>query len=105
MFSSIYQFALNTILGCHHRNVTRPFTIEDRCYMVCLDCGRQRFYSTETMRPLGRRETRRLQSLLERQPAVERAPRAYPKPLPEARPLHSGPALVPSRKAGPRVAA
>ncbi len=98
VLSLIYNFALNTFLGCHHSRLTRPFTIEEQCYMVCLDCGRRRFYSTETMRPLGRRESRRLQALLAAQPAIERAPRAYPKPLPAAQPALGGPRLVRRRK-------
>ena len=104
LLSLAQNFVVNTFLGCHHRNVTRPFTIEDRCYMVCLDCGRQRFYSTETMRPLGRRETRRLQAVLDTQPAIGHAPRAYPKPQPAARPIHAGPELVTSRKRNSRAA-
>jgi hypothetical protein len=31
------QFAF----GCHHRHVSRVFTISKRTYKVCLDCGRE----------------------------------------------------------------
>jgi hypothetical protein len=103
VLSKIYNFILDTILGCHHRRMTRPFTIEDQCYMVCLDCGRQRFYSTETMRLLGRREARRLQAALAASPAAVPAPRAVPKPIPAAQPTYAGPRLV--RKGRRNVAA
>ena len=32
------------ILGCWHRNISRPFTISDRTYQVCLNCGKQFAY-------------------------------------------------------------
>ena len=103
VLSTIYNFALSTFLGCHHRRMTRPFTIENECYMVCLDCGRQRFYSTETMRLLGRRESRRLRAALAARPPLEATPRAFPKSLPAMQPESAGPRLV--RKRGSRVAA
>jgi len=31
------QFAF----GCHHRHVSRVFTIKKRTYKVCLDCGHE----------------------------------------------------------------
>ena len=31
------QFAF----GCHHRHVSRVFTIKKRTYTVCLDCGHE----------------------------------------------------------------
>jgi hypothetical protein len=31
------QFAF----GCHHRQVSRVFTLKTRTYKVCLDCGRE----------------------------------------------------------------
>jgi hypothetical protein len=31
------QFAF----GCHHRHVSRVFTIKKRTYKVCLDCGQE----------------------------------------------------------------
>jgi hypothetical protein len=33
----VIQFAF----GCHHRHVSRVFTIKKRTYKVCLDCGRE----------------------------------------------------------------
>lgn len=54
--------AIDMCLGCNHGRLTRPFTIEDESYMVCLDCGTQLFYSLEDMRRLSRREVRRLRA-------------------------------------------
>lgn len=31
------QFAF----GCHHRHLSRVFTIDKRTYKVCLDCGQE----------------------------------------------------------------
>lgn len=38
------------LLGCPHRQITRPFTIDNRTYCVCCDCGREFTYSLEMMR-------------------------------------------------------
>ena len=29
------------IFGCRHRHLSRVFTIKDRTYKVCFDCGRE----------------------------------------------------------------
>jgi hypothetical protein len=29
------------VLGCRHRHVSRVFTIKQRTYKVCFDCGRE----------------------------------------------------------------
>jgi len=52
--------ALSSVFGCPHDRMTRPFTIDRQSYMVCLECGRKVFYSTEQMRRLSRREVRQL---------------------------------------------
>ena len=65
---SVLRFLRNTAkdlcFGCHHDHLTRPFTIArpgyKETYLVCLDCGHQLAYSAEAMRPLSRREARRL---------------------------------------------
>jgi len=31
----IFQF----VFGCHHRHLSRVFTIKHRTYRVCFDCG------------------------------------------------------------------
>lgn len=33
----IFQFAF----GCRHRHLSRVFTIKNRTYRVCFDCGRE----------------------------------------------------------------
>jgi hypothetical protein len=33
----IFQFAF----GCHHKQVSRVFTIKRRTYQVCFKCGRE----------------------------------------------------------------
>jgi hypothetical protein len=54
--------AIDLCLGCRHDRTTRPFTIQDESYMVCLDCGKQLFYSVESMRRLSGRELRDLRA-------------------------------------------
>jgi hypothetical protein len=43
--STLYFF-----FGCHHRHLSRVFTIERRTYRVCCDCGAKFEYSLESMR-------------------------------------------------------
>ena len=38
--------------GCHHRQLSRVFTIERRTYQVCLNCGQQVEYSWALMRSM-----------------------------------------------------
>lgn len=40
------------IFGCHHRHLSRVFTIRQRTYQVCFDCGRQIKYSWALMHSL-----------------------------------------------------
>jgi hypothetical protein len=37
------------LFDCHHRHLTRVFTIQRRSYQVCCDCGGEFDYSFETM--------------------------------------------------------
>jgi hypothetical protein len=37
------------VFGCHHRKLSRIFTIRKRTYRVCLECGREFKYSWKTM--------------------------------------------------------
>ncbi len=62
-FRLIRDAAIDLCLGCRHDRTTRPFTIQDESYMVCLDCGKQLFYSVETMRRLSGRELRHLRAM------------------------------------------
>jgi hypothetical protein len=49
---AIYNFFYEIFFGCNHGHMTRPFTLQDHSYKVCLDCGRQIPYSLEKMRIL-----------------------------------------------------
>jgi hypothetical protein len=44
----IVQFAFE----CHHRELSRVFTIQNRTYQVCFECGQEVNYSWEQMRSL-----------------------------------------------------
>jgi hypothetical protein len=41
--------ALEFAFGCHHRKLSRVFTIEGHSYKVCCNCGARFNYSLETM--------------------------------------------------------
>lgn len=55
--------ALEFAFGCHHRKLSRVFTINNHSYRVCCDCGATFTYSWETM---SIRHRRRLLSALRR---------------------------------------
>ncbi len=38
------------LFGCHHNHLSRVFTIKNRMYQVCVECGREIDYSWESMR-------------------------------------------------------
>ena len=63
---------VSSAFGCGHGRMSRPFTIDRQTYLVCLDCGRKVFYSTEQMRRLSAREIRRLQRSLQPVAAPDR---------------------------------
>jgi hypothetical protein len=43
---SMGTFLIDFLLGaCRHRHQSRPFTLENRTYTVCLDCGKEIGYS------------------------------------------------------------
>jgi RNA polymerase-binding transcription factor DksA len=43
-------FLINLLVGaCSHRHLSRPFTLDNRTYKVCLDCGKEIGYSLERM--------------------------------------------------------
>jgi hypothetical protein len=44
----LVQFAFE----CHHGELSRVFTIQNRTYRVCFECGREVDYSWEQMRSL-----------------------------------------------------
>jgi hypothetical protein len=41
--------ALEVAFGCHHRKLSRVFTIHGHSYKVCCDCGATFNYSLENM--------------------------------------------------------
>jgi hypothetical protein len=47
--------ALEFAFGCHHRMLSRVFTIRGRSYKVCCDCGATFRYSLRTMSIVRRR--------------------------------------------------
>jgi hypothetical protein len=57
---AVVNFIYELLLGCRHDHLTRLFTIEQHTYKVCLECGKQIYYSADTMLPLSRREVRRM---------------------------------------------
>jgi hypothetical protein len=59
---SLLGFFYDILFGCRHWSQTRPFTLEQQTYKVCLDCGKQIYYSTERMTPLSAREVRRMKT-------------------------------------------
>jgi hypothetical protein len=59
---SLLGFFYDIIFGCRHWSQTRPFTLEQQTYKVCLDCGKQIYYSRERMTPLSAREIRRMKA-------------------------------------------
>ncbi len=40
---------LNFLFGCHHRNLSRVFTIGGQTYCVCCDCAAKFSYSLDDM--------------------------------------------------------
>ena len=59
---SLLGFFYDILFGCRHWSQTRPFTLEQQTYKVCLDCGKQIYYSPERMTPLSAREIRRMKA-------------------------------------------
>jgi hypothetical protein len=45
----LLRWLLHVLLRCHHRHLTRVFTISNRMYQVCTECGREIDYSWELM--------------------------------------------------------
>jgi hypothetical protein len=37
MLLAVFRF----VFGCRHRHLSRVFTIQNRTYKVCFDCGRE----------------------------------------------------------------
>ncbi len=43
------KWIIEFLFGCHHRGISRVFTIAGRTYQVCYDCGAEFNYSLESM--------------------------------------------------------
>ncbi|HKD13728.1 MAG TPA: hypothetical protein VKE71_04195 [Candidatus Angelobacter sp.] len=41
---------IDFLFGCHHRRLSRVFTIENQTYRVCCNCGAKFKYSLASMR-------------------------------------------------------
>jgi hypothetical protein len=52
LWDSVTQRFVNVLdfaFGCHHRKLSRVFTIDNHSYRVCCECGATFNYSLETM--------------------------------------------------------
>src|ERR1700756_822075 len=52
LWDSVTQRFVNVLdfaFGCHHRKLSRVFTIDNHSYQVCCECGATFTYSLETM--------------------------------------------------------
>jgi hypothetical protein len=83
-------FMVDLLFGCRHAHLSRPFTIEERSYKICLDCGQEMPYSVEAMRLLRPWEVLR----------SERARRTATLPAPAHAGLDAGLQTVPAGKHG-----
>jgi hypothetical protein len=69
--------ALEFAFGCHHKKLSRVFTMHGHSYKVCCDCGARFNYSLESMSIRHRpRLLSALRRLHRRKRAVRRAERA-----------------------------
>jgi hypothetical protein len=59
---AVLDFFTEILFGCSHSRLSRPFTLNEETYEVCLDCGRQIYYSAQEMRPLTAWEVRRMKA-------------------------------------------
>ncbi|MGA8108963.1 MAG: hypothetical protein WBD46_02170 [Acidobacteriaceae bacterium] len=59
---AVLAFFSEILFGCSHSRLTRPFTLADETYEVCLDCGKRIYYSAREMRPLTAWEVRRMKA-------------------------------------------
>jgi hypothetical protein len=89
---AVLSFFSEILFGCSHSRLTRPFTLHDETYKVCLDCGKQIYYSAQEMRPLTAWEIRRMKAANAGEVKVVAAP-------------SSGPQLVPAHEQKPHIAA
>ena len=79
---AVVNFFSEILFGCSHGRVTRPFTLGEETYKVCLDCGKQIYYSAQEMRPLTPWEVRRLKAAHAGEVKVVPIPATGPQLLP-----------------------
>ncbi|MFP5230054.1 MAG: hypothetical protein ACLGXA_20750 [Acidobacteriota bacterium] len=80
---AVLSFFSQILFGCTHSRVTRPFTLGSETYEVCLDCGKQIYYSATEMRRLTTFEVRRLKAA--RSGEVKVVPINVPRLVPHER--------------------
>lgn len=88
---AVISFFSEILFGCPHARLTRPFTLEKHTYKVCLDCGKQIYYSAKEMRPLTPWEVRRAKAAQAGEVRVV--------------PIPAGPQLVPAHEHKSNIAA
>jgi hypothetical protein len=88
---AVLSFFTEILFGCSHSHLTRPFTIDAETYKVCLDCGKQIYYSAREMRPLNAWEVRRMKAANAGEVKIMPAPVI--------------PQLLPAREREPKIAA
>lgn len=59
---AVLSFFAEILFGCSHSKLSRPITLNDETYEVCLECGKQIYYSAQEMRPLNSWEVRRMKA-------------------------------------------
>lgn len=79
---SVVNFVVEILFGCSHTKLTRPFTIGEETYMVCLSCGKQIYYSAQEMRPLTGGEVRRMRAVQAGEVRVAPIPQGVPQLVP-----------------------
>jgi len=48
------RYFLQRLIGCHHRQMSRPFTHDGRTYRSCPTCGMRREFDLKTWQSKGR---------------------------------------------------
>jgi hypothetical protein len=79
---AVVNFFTEILFGCSHGRLTRPFTLGEETYKVCLDCGKQIYYSAQEMRPLTLGEVRRMKAAQAGEVRVVSMPSAGPHLVP-----------------------
>lgn len=79
---SVVNFFVEILFGCSHTRQTRPFTIDEETYKVCLGCGKQIYYSAQEMRPLTAGEVRRMKAAHAGEVKVVSMPSGMPQLVP-----------------------